>query len=60
MEACRLEESYKKCELGEIKEQISLSVEIGYNLDMDSFKEEANKKGLMEYFYQILNILITL
>lgn len=34
----------------------SLSVEISYNLSMDSLKNESKKKGLCQSYYHILNI----
>lgn len=41
-------------------EQLSLSVETRYELTMDFFKKEANKRDLGEYYYQILDVLISL
>lgn len=45
-----------KHELDVIAKKLSSSVEIGYNLALNSFKKESKKKGLGEYYYLILNI----
>lgn len=45
-----------KHDLGAMIEQLSSSVEIGYNLAMDSLKKKSKKKSLAQYYYQILNI----
>lgn len=55
--ACYQEKA--KPELNAMTELLS-SIEIGYNLAMNSFYDEAKKMGLGEYYYQILNISITL
>lgn len=48
-----------KCNLNAIVQQLLSSVEIDYNFAMNSFKKEVNNRGFDEYYYKILNILIT-
>lgn len=54
-----LKKDKAKCELDAVAEQLILSVEIRYGLAMDSLKNEARKRGLSEYYYQILDILVS-
>lgn len=48
-----------KHDLHAMAEQLTSSVEIGYNLALDSFKRKS-KYGLCEYYYHVLNIPLTL
>lgn len=52
-------EDISKCKLDAIAEQLSISVEIGYGMAMDSFKKKAKKKGMGEYYYKILDMIVT-
>lgn len=48
-----------KHNLDTMAEKLIQSVEIGYYLAMDSFKNEAKKRDFSEYYYKILDTLVT-
>lgn len=44
-------EKKAKRELVKVIDKLSSRIEIGYGIAMDSFKKEAKKRGLGEYYY---------
>lgn len=54
---CEFEKT--KHNLGVVSKHVIESVQIGYNLAMKSFMEEAKNRDFREYYYKILDIRIT-
>lgn len=48
-----------KLDLGVMAQQFAESVQIGFNLAMDYFKEQAKKMDLDDYYFKTLYIPIT-